>query len=552
MVSDRKPSLSRAFGAALWQLAGLVRASERRRSFRAKAFRTAVWALDDLSRDLDESDDQLQTAAGIGPGIVRLVDEFRTTGKLAELEKLAALYPADAGRMSRLPRITPGRLRALKALGVDETQDLLAAVESRAVESIEGIGPATAEKWQRVLALPPTPGVIPAHDAFVVASLLSSHLRRHLVGDEVAIAGSVRRMDEWVAVLDIVVVTDDPERASHLLEVTAVATSTESQFPSGATLLLHDGLRANVHLSKRSAAGSVLVEATGPPAHLEELVSALTHDHATEEDVYRATGRVWVPAPARVRPSPPADVVTENALRGDLHLHSDWSPDGHMAMEAILSAAVERGYDYVAITDHTIGLRFGGLDSAALRRQRSMIDDLRAGFPDLVVLHAAEINIDRHGRPDLEENALAELDFVVAGCHSDFDLAPNIQTERIVAALSHPAVRVLAHPTGRRIGIRPGFDLDIDAVIATAVDFDVALEVNGHRDRLDLSADFAERAGAAGARLAANSDAHRFEELANILNAVGVMQRAGVRPGAVVNTMSPDRFLTWLRPDNQC
>jgi DNA polymerase (family 10) len=175
-----------------------------------------------------------------------------------------------------------------------------------------------------------------------------------------------------------------------------------------------------------------------------------------------------------------------------------------------------------------------------------IIDEARARFPDLLVLQGAELNIDRNGSLDIDDEALGWLDFAVAGLHSHFDLDRFEQTARVLKALRHPAVRVLAHPTGRRIGNRRAIDLDIDAVIAAAVENHVALEVNGHRDRLDLSAEHAALAVAEGAVLAANSDSHRIGEMGNIANSVATMQRAGVSAATVVNTMPVDQFRAWI------
>jgi DNA polymerase (family 10) len=163
-----------------------------------------------------------------------------------------------------------------------------------------------------------------------------------------------------------------------------------------------------------------------------------------------------------------------------------------------------------------------------------------------LVLHGAELNIDRDGGLDIGDEGLALLDLAVAGLHSHFDLGREEQTARVLTAMRHPVVRILAHPTGRRIGIRPAVDLDVEAVIAAAVDHGVALEVNGHRDRLDLSADHATAALSAGAMLAANSDAHRMGELGNVANSVGTLQRAGVPPASVVNTLPVARFWDWI------
>jgi DNA polymerase (family 10) len=164
----------------------------------------------------------------------------------------------------------------------------------------------------------------------------------------------------------------------------------------------------------------------------------------------------------------------------------------------------------------------------------------------LALFHGAELNIDPSGELDLPDSILGGLDLAVAAVHSRFDLGRDEQTRRVIKALHHPVVKVLAHPTGHRIGVRPPLDLDLDAVFAVAAEEGVALELNGHRDRLDLSAELTERAVAAGCRLAANSDAHRLPELFNVENAVATAQRAGVRPDRVVNTLDLDPFLEWV------
>jgi DNA polymerase (family X) len=269
-------------------------------------------------------------------------------------------------------------------------------------------------------------------------------------------------------------------------------------------------------------------------------------DGLSESEIYKRNGRLWVPPAARALDTQIAEsVILNSQIKGDLHLHTDLSPDGRMSLSEIAAEATDREYEYILITDHTTGLRFGGLDGAGLDRQRGMIEQAREGFPDLLVLHGAELNIDRDGTLDIDDEALSRLDFAVAGVHSYFDLDRFEQTARVLKALGHPVVRVLAHPTGRRIGNRPALDLDIDAVIDAAIENQVALEVNGHRDRLDLSAGLAAMAVTAGAVLAANSDSHRIGEMSNVTNSVTTMQRAGIAASSVVNTMSVGAFREW-------
>jgi DNA polymerase (family 10) len=533
-------------GAALWRLSDLVRADEGRRSFRAKAYRRAVWSLDDISADLTDPPETMLTVPGIGPGVLKLIEEHRSVGGIAALERLDQQYPRDVAVLRRLPRMTPTLLRSLKGeLGVDGRDDLIAVVESGAVESLRGVGSATAERWTRTLEMAPSARAVPAFQGAALAEALRRHLIRHL-GGQTWVAGSVRRLDEWVEMLDLVSEVEDEAEAGRFLEETAVARYLDRHGEGPAELESHEGVGVRIHLAAHGKGGSLLLEATGPPEHAAALLTGIDVDGVTEPEIYRRHQRVWVPPPARALPvERAADVVRLDQIRGDLHIHTDRSPDGRMSLADVLREAVDRGYEYVLVTDHTSGLRFGGLDEQGLVEQRAEIDEARSRFPDLVVLHGAELNIDRYGGLDVDDETLGLLDLAVAGIHSHFDLDRAEQTARVLTALDHPMVRVLAHPTGRRIGIRPPLELDLEAVIAAAVEHRVALEVNGHRDRLDLSAGLVEMAEAAGALLAADSDSHRVGEMGNVANSVATMQRAGLTPASVVNTMPVGDFLDW-------
>jgi DNA polymerase (family X) len=539
------PQLSRRdFARQLWRLADFVQVAETRRSFRAKAYRAALWALDDLP-SLDTPDDVVLATPGIGPGVKALIAEYRETGGLKQLIPLEQAYPREASRLRRLPRMTPRILRDLKAeLGVETRANLVDAADSGAALSVRGVGEQTLDLWVKVLSLSPDDTSAPAHSAWVVASQMASHVARHTDTD-VAIAGEVRRVEEWVSRIDLVVVSSDRAAVAEFLEAVAALDSVTISSETSVEAIAHGGLPVVFHLAIPDAAGSVLVAATGPPSHAS-LFSAL-QSAENEESVYSQAGLAWIPPPARaLSPEEATRVVTVGDLRGDLHLHTDSSPDGRMTIEMILETATKRGYEYVLITDHTQGLRFGGLGEADLASQAELIDRLRSRFPELVVFHGAELNIDRDGSLDIDDQALDRLDFAVAGVHSHFGLSRDEQTKRVVAALAHPTVRVLAHPFGRRIGIRSPLDIDMARVVEEAISHDVALESNGHRDRLDLSAEWVGRAVELGAVLAANSDAHRLPEMANVSNAVATLQRAGVGPDRVVNARPVESLRHWL------
>jgi DNA polymerase (family 10) len=525
----------------------MVRAGETRRSFRSKAFRRAVWSLDDLPPDLDIDRQSALTVPGIGPGVVALIDEYLDRGGLEELEDLERDLPSEAPLLRRLPPMTPKILRELKhGLGVETREDLRVAIESESLAAVSGIGPATLALWDSVLSLGPVDrAAVPAHEGWVIAAMLSRHLAKH-TGSWIDIAGGVRRLDEWVHRVDLVASSTSSDDLSRFLTTTAVLADVDESegIHRGHA---HSGLPVDIAWSPAEAAGTALARMTGPDGHLAHLIS---DPFPTEHELYEASGFPLIPAPARVLPvDVGVRVVLRQDLRGDLHLHSEASPDGHLSLDALLAALVEEGHEYALITDHTQGLRFGGLDEQAIRIQSAAIERARSRFPELRVFHGAELNIGADGSLDLDDDALDILDFAVAGVHSHFGLSSGEQTERLQTALAHPVVKVLAHPFGRRIGIRPAIDVDMKAVIDTAIGEGVALETNGHRDRLDLGADWVEIAAERGALLAANSDAHRLDEIGNVANALGTLQRAGVDAEHVVNTWHADRLAEWATGD---
>lgn len=539
-VGSGRPSARRDFGAKLWRLGDLTRATESR-SFRAKAYRNAVWALDNVSPDLDQEDAALLAVPGVGPGIVSLIREFCREGTIERLEVLESELPVETPVLRRLPRMNPRILREMKALGIESRADLRIAIQSDLAASLPGVGPATETVWQRTLALPPSDRVVPAFEGWSLAGALARHVANH-TGGWVDVSGAVRRMEEWVADIELVVSRVTLDDLVSFLETTAVlaGTSHDGSMVAGFT---HTGLPVRAHWAPAEAAGTALLRVTGPPHHV---ISLDLVEAATEHRAYEAVGNSFVPAPARHLPIDVArNVVPAESLRGDLHIHSEASPDGRMPLELIFERARSQGYEYVLITDHTSGLRFGGLDTAGLMRQTAAINGLRAAFEGLSILQGAEVNIGPEGALDVDDDTLGMLDFVVAGLHSHFGLSLERQTERLVTAIGHTAVGVLAHPFGRRIGIRPPIEVDMVRVIDSATEFRVALEVNGHRDRLDLPADWIPDAARRGAMFAANSDAHRVGELDNIANAIGVLQKAGVGAEQVVNTWPLRRLLDW-------
>lgn len=482
--------LRRRFARALWELADLEAADSARRSFRARAYREAVWSLDDLDPGLCQPHAEMLAVAGIGSGVVGLIDEFRRAGTIGRLEQLRQVLPAEAGAMRRLPRMSPSRLRRLKAeLGVESLSDLSAALHLGAAEVVPGVGPATSALWlDRLHREVAVPG-IPIPRAVGYGERLRRHLERHVPGSEPALTGAVADLEERVAVIDL---EGEIERLAAFL--------------AGSALVCEDPPEPGAPRFP-TLGGVVVLHRRSPPS---PRVGAAIH------------------------------------LRGDLHRHSDWSPDGHDSLGSIVEAALARGLEYVAITDHGVGLTFGGLGVDDLGRQRREIELLNRRHPDLLLLQGSELNVGRNGGVDYADDVLGRLDFRLAAVHSYFDLDEEAQTVRLLEVVSHPLIHAIGHLTGRRIGVRPPIRLDFDAVLEAAASAGTALEVNGHLDRLDLPLRHLRAAVRRGVLFVACSDAHRHREVSNLDHAVTLLRRAGADPEQVVNTWPRPRLEEWL------
>ncbi|HEX5671481.1 MAG TPA: PHP domain-containing protein, partial [Acidimicrobiia bacterium] len=404
------------FAAALWELAVFDQAETTRPSFRAKAYREAVWVLDRLSPALSESETELRSVPRIGAGIAALIMEFRETGEIGRLRILREQLPAATGQLGRLPRMTPRRLRWLKTeLGVESTDDLTFVIDTGAVAALPGVGPTTASLWKDRLEERAHAG-IPAFRAARYGTRLADHLEQHITDLVVVVSGAVRRLEEWVDVIDLVATGGRGLR--RFLRQSALVQSyrvVDDRIELG-TL----GGQVVVHQAPRGRAGSVLFETTGPAAHVatvREVIGAMSASN--EEAIYRGAGSQFIPAPARAGDFPAgADVITMADLRGDFHLHTDWSPDGRQDLETLVGRARQAGYQYIAVTDHGSKLLFGGLTPEDLLRQRELIEKVAEANPGFLILQGAELNIGRDGSVDYDDEVLTALDFRLAGVHS--------------------------------------------------------------------------------------------------------------------------------------
>jgi DNA polymerase (family X) len=466
---------------------------------------------------------------GIGPGIERRLRELVETGRIAELEELEREVEPELVALGRYLGLGSHRLVALaRSLGIRSADELRAAAEAGRLRDAPGIGPATEAKVLAGLSRGPRPERrgLTRNRAFALADALARPL-------DAAPSGELRRGCELVHRL--VLVSSAPaalERFVTQPEVVAVLERDERSVV-GVTV---EGIPVELVATQPGSFGTEVLRATGSEAYvaaLEPLPAA-----PTEEEVYARLGLAWLPPELRETPfrGEPPQLVETADIRGDLHCHTTWS-DGRASVLEMATAARDRGYEYLAICDHTPNVRVvPGLDADALRRQAEEIAAANEELAPFRVLRGAECDIRADGSLDLPDDVLAELEWVQLSLHAGQRLPREELTARVTEAMRHPAVRCLSHPRGRILNHRPPNALDLERTIEVALEAGVALETNGLPDRLDLRDEEVRLAVEAGVPVVCSTDAHSLQGLDNMRLAVTTARRGWATAGDVLNT----------------
>jgi DNA polymerase (family 10) len=510
----------------------------------------------------------------IGGTLQDKVREYVETGTIGALERLRSEIPEGLAHVARLQGIGPKRARLVwESLGVTDLDGLRAAAAAGTLAGVQGIGPKLVAQVEEQLAareagaVPDT--LFPLGRALPVAESLVSDLAGVPGVAQIAIAGGLRRGRDQVHDIDVAVGTDDPEAFVAAATTHPLVTERVSGAAAGVAVMTQTGIRAEFRIGPPESFGNLLQHLSGSKAHnirLRELavkqrLSISEHGltdttdgevfrYTTEDELYARLGLAYIPPELR-EDTGEIDVaavgelptlVTEDDLLGDLHTHSTWS-DGRATIAAMVDAARTRGLAYIAVSDHSKALAMaGGLDEDRVRRQWDEIAEIQASRGDIAILRATEVDVLSDGRLDHDDDLLAEFDWVTASLHSGFTQGSARITARILAAIDNPAVNVIGHPTGRMLGRREGYAFDMDRVLTRAAETGTALEINAQPRRLDLTADLARRALAAGVRLTIGTDAHGVEEFGFRRFGVLVARRAGATRSAILNTRPWDEL----------
>jgi DNA polymerase (family 10) len=547
--------------------------------FRVRAYSNAARMLQGLGPDVKqmlERGDDLTELPGVGADLAGKIREVVETGKCALLERLRREMPAAITELLKVPGLGPKRVGALwHELDVRTPEQVLRAARDGRIKSLAGFG----EKMERQIeaAVAAQLAKVKRFKLAVAAQhaeALVRHLERAAGVDRVVAAGSFRRMRETVGDLDVVVTARRTNTAMERFVAYPEVQEVLARGETRSSVRLKSGLQVDLRVVPVESFGAALVYFTGSKAHNIALrriaqerglkineygVFKGTRRIAgeTEASVYRAVGLPEIPPELRedsgeieaARAGRLPRLVELADLKGDLHAHTK-ATDGRSTLEDMVAAAQALGFEYLAITEHSRRQAMShGLDPEGLRRQTYAIDRLNAKGGGIRVLKGIEVDILEDGTLDLPDSVLAALDLVVAAVHSSFNLSRARQTERILRALDHPRVSLLAHPTGRLIGEREPYDVDMLKIVRKAKEKRVCLELNAHPERLDLTDTNCRMAKDEGVLVAIDSDAHDTGEFANLRYGVGQARRGWLGSRDVLNTRALAELTALLARD---
>jgi DNA polymerase (family 10) len=549
----------------------------------AKSVRDASVSVAALAREGRASE-----LPGIGPTLQEKILALVQDGRIPAAEKLRAKFPPGLIAITRLPGLGPKRARLLHTeLGIDSPQTLRDAARQQRLRTVRGLGPKLEERVLEALEeTPDGPERRPAPrlllpQAIELGEALVAGLKRlGGRGAHVELAGSVRRQADSVKDLDLVATTTRPAELAKSLAALEEIETVGAAGKAGARGRTHSGVSVDLRIAAPAQRGNLLQHFTGSGEHNAALREAAvrrglhvseygilddatgeTHTCETEEEVYALLGLAYIEPELRENRGEleaariPSDgdgasgagsglpqLITLEDVRGDLHSHTIAS-DGHNTIGEMAHAARERGYEYLAITDHSASHGFGNdVSPDALRRQIELVHEANESIDGIELLAGSEVNILPDGSLDYDDELLAELDWVIASMHTSFRMGEQAMTERMITAIEHPLVNAIGHPTGRLIRRREPYAIDLHAVFAAAARAGTMLEINGNPDRRDLDDIHARAAVRAGVRILIDSDAHRIATLENMRWGVATARRAWLRPQDVANTRPWSEF----------
>jgi DNA polymerase (family 10) len=546
--------------------------------FRIRAYRRAAQNLETLSEDVEALARQVRLEAipGVGADLAGKIAEYLQTGRIKEIDAAKRGIPDGVIDLMNVPGIGPKTARLLyEHEGITSVSRLESLARAGKLRGLHGIQAKTEANILKGIALVRGgQGRMPLGRALPLGRELVQALERVAGVKEILLAGSLRRMKDTIGDIDLLAISTAPAKVMHAFVGLPQVAEVLERGATKASIRHREGIQVDIRVVEPACFGAALAYFTGSKQHnirIREMAvkkglkiseygvfrvsTGRRVAGATEEEVYRAVGLPWIPPELREDAGEVAaaqqgtlpELVTLEDIKGDLHCHTKAS-DGHQTIEELIAAAERRGYDYVAVSDHSPSARVaGGLAPDELEAHVEKIRSAQAKHPRITVLAGTECDIRPDGSLDYPDRVLARLDLVVVAVHGAFKQSRREMTQRICRALENPHVKILAHPTGRLIGERAPYDVDLDRVFQIAKRLGKAVEINSHPTRLDLNDVHARRARDLGALIAVDTDAHMLDHLDAMELGVATARRAWLGKDQIVNTWPLERLVAWAR-----
>lgn len=547
--------------------------------FKPRAYERAAFSIESLEESVDEIYKRgglkaLEDIPGVGQGIAERIEEYIKTGHIKDYEKLKKQFPVDVEGLMKIEGVGPKLVKKLyQKLKIKNQNDLEKAAKAGKLRGLEGLGEKSEERILKSIGF-----LRQSHGRFLLGHILPTvrkildSLRALPYVKRAELAGSIRRMQETVGDLDILVISDKPSKVMDFFvrmpEVQAVLV----RGPTKTSVRLKIGMDADVRVLPPESFGAALQYFTGDKYHniaVREIAikkGLKLNEYGlykgkkllagkTEEEVYEKLGMAWMEPELRTNHGEIEtaingklpELIGYDDLRGDLQVQTDWT-DGENSIKEMAEAAKKQGLKYIVITDHTKRLAMtNGLDEKRLAKQMAEIDKVQKQVSGIKILKGSEVDILKDGTLDLADEALAKLDVVGASVHSHFNMSEADMTERIIRAMENPNVDIIFHPTGRLIQKREPYKVNMDEIIKAAERTKTVLEINAHPKRLDLKDEYIRKAVEAGVKLAIDSDAHSVTHFKFLEFGIAQARRGWAEKKDVINTRSWQETLKLLK-----
>ncbi|NRD76057.1 DNA polymerase/3'-5' exonuclease PolX [Bacillus sp. BRMEA1] len=543
-------------------------------TFKISAFRKAAAALEADQRSLEEIED-FTAIAGIGKGTAAVIEEYIKEGFSPVLTELKKEVPSGLIPLLQLPGLGGKKIAKLyQELGVSDVSSLKEACEAGRVQTLAGFGKKTEGKILSAIAdAGSRPERLSVAYMLPIAEMIEKKLAEIPAIIRFSRAGSLRRLRETIKDLDFIIATNDTETVrAQLLKWPDIKEVIGAGETKVSIIFAFDyDISVDFRLVKPEEFITTLHHFTGSKEHnvrmrqlakergekiseygVENLETGEILTFHSEEEFFKHFDLPFIPPEIREDGkevdtfSASEELIELSDIKGDLHMHSTWS-DGAQSIEEMAEACRARGYQYMAITDHSQYLKVAnGLTRERLLNQREEIKKLNEKYDDFLILSGVEMDILPDATLDYDDELLAEMDFVIASIHSAFSQPREIIMERLKTALTNAHVDLIAHPTGRKIGRREGYDIDIDLLIQLAKETNTALELNANPNRLDLKADSLRKAQAAGVKILINTDAHMVDTLKHMEIGVAAARKGWIKKTSVLNALDKEELLQFL------